>query len=68
MLKTPYKIINNISIGPQKKKRRANFNIPIRHAPDTDLAGYPANQKAGHRISGYTGHRAGFSTQNLKVF
>jgi hypothetical protein len=26
--------------------------VTIRDAPDTDLAGYPANLKAGYRISG----------------
>jgi hypothetical protein len=26
-------------------------NVIVRHAPDTDLAGYTANLKAGYRIS-----------------
>jgi hypothetical protein len=35
-------------------------------APDTDLAGYLANLKAGYRISGEAGYPAGFSTQRSK--
>jgi hypothetical protein len=41
-----------------------------RDAPDTgtDLAGYPANPKAGYPVRQDTGYSAGFSEQNLNGF
>jgi hypothetical protein len=41
-------------------------------APDTDFAGYPANLKAGYRISGGAGYRISFkmfcSTSKYCIF
>jgi hypothetical protein len=38
-----------------------------RDAPDTDFAGYPANVKAGYRVSGAFEYPAGFSTWHSDI-
>jgi hypothetical protein len=39
---------------PKKKKKKQYRFVILRDAPDSDLSGYPANLKAGYRISGST--------------
>jgi hypothetical protein len=46
---------------------RGGGGIKIKDATDTDLAGYPANLKVGHRISGAAGYPQGYLTQHLNV-
>ena len=39
-----------------------------RVVPDTDLAGYPANNFAGYRITGLVGYRISGKIVNIDIF
>jgi hypothetical protein len=41
-----------------------NLLIVTRDAPDTELAGYPVNLKAGYRISGKAGYPVNIKINN----